>query len=58
MYDELWQDDDAWSIKGERKEARKLIVWIRHEATYSAERIECYRAGGEWGKQRSCPRQM
>ena len=63
MYDGLWQDEtgqnyDAWSTEGERKETRELIVWIRHEATYSAERIECYRAGGEWGKQRSCPRQM
>jgi len=25
-------------------------VWIRHEATYSAERVECYRAGGAGGK--------
>jgi hypothetical protein len=62
MYDELWQDEegtqnyDAWSTKGEER-GERLIVWIRHEATYSAE-TECYRAGEEWGKQVSCPRQM
>jgi len=39
------QDNDAWSAKRE-KEARKLIVWIRHEATYSAERTEYYSAAG------------
>ena len=41
MYDELWQDEerehnDAWCLKKVGRGGGELIVWIRHEATYSA----------------------
>ena len=63
MYDGLWQDeekhdDDAWGSKKERELEGKLIVWIRHEATYSAIRPGVTGRPEIGESKGSCPRQM